>query len=154
ERKRVQRRSIRKPAILLMLLSLMMIGCNGGGSSADVKTETPAITVTVEPVATRTLKRTVTAVGTLNGFEETTLAPKVEGRILSIRTDIGDRVAPGTVLLELDPKDYDLAIGEATQALAAELAKLGLTELPVNEFDVNKVPAVLRANASLEDASR
>lgn len=151
ERRRIARRR-RSHVVTAMLLCLMLIGCGNSSGSAIADRETVA--VTVEPIATRSLKQTVSAVGTLNGFEEVTLAPKVDGRIVAIRADVGDRVTPGTVLLELDPRDYDLAVAEATQALAVELAKLGLEKLPSDSFDVSQVPVVQRAAASLEDASR
>ncbi len=156
ERRRIQRSTSRKLATgMVVAFACFALGCGGSTSASGDKTpEAAPIAITVEPLTTRTLQRTVTAVGTLNGFEETTLSPKVDGRVLTIRADIGDRVAPGAVLLELDPKDYELAIEEAKHALTAELAKIGLTALPTDEFDVEKVSSVRRAAATLEDATR
>lgn len=157
ERKRIANRAVQKRragAALAGIAFMFLSGCSGVGSPASADRAESAIAVTVEPVSVRPLVKTVSAVGTLNGYEETTLSPKVEGRIISIRADIGDRVGPGSVLLELDPNDYDLAIVEATQALAAELARLGLTALPPGAFDVSQVPSVKRSAASYDDAAR
>src|SRR5262245_13936885 len=59
------------------------------------KNEPRAIAVTVEPVTARSVRRTVTVVGSLYGREEVAVSPKVEGRIIKIRHDVGDRVRPG-----------------------------------------------------------
>ena len=57
------------------------------------------------PVQVRSLPRSVAAVGTLNGYEEASLAPKVSGRILALPVDVGDVVWPGQPVLEIDPID-------------------------------------------------
>ncbi len=132
---------------------ILMAGCSSQPTN-QAKVETPPIVVTVATVESRSLQRTVTAVGTLNGYEEVVLAPKVEGRVIVIRADVGDIVAPGATLLELESTDYELSVAEAKQALIAELAKLGLSELPGGNFDVEMVPAVKRASVALEDATR
>jgi multidrug efflux pump subunit AcrA (membrane-fusion protein) len=41
---------------------------------------------------------------------------EVEGRVQAMRFDVGDRVAAGKTLLELDSIDYQLAVDEAQQA--------------------------------------
>ena len=130
------------------------IGCAKKDAATATSADVPAVAVTVAPIQARAIRRSVDAVGTLNGFEEVTLAPKVEGRVLSIRADVGDIAVPGSVLLELDTTDYVLSVAEAKQAFAAELAKLDMTELPVGEPDLSRIPIVKRAAVSLEDAER
>ncbi len=138
---------------LAPVLLIAFVGCAPKPDAAP-KTDDAPIVVTVAPVASRSLDRTVSAVGTLNGYEEVVLAPKVDGRVVAIRADVGDVVAPGATLLELEATDYELSVVETKQALAAELAKLGLTELPASEFDVETVPSVKRAAVALEEAAR
>ncbi len=138
------------------LFVLGLIACVGCGPKKDSTgpTETPPVVVTVAPLKTQTVHRSVSVVGTLNGFEDVTLAPKVDGRVIAIRADVGDVVSPGATLMELETADYALSITEAKQALYAELAKLGLTALPAGELDVETVPAVRKAAVAVEDASR
>ena len=136
----------------------LIVGCGPMPETAPTASNEPAkpptVTVTVAPLMVRSVERTVVAVGTLSGSEEATLAPKVDGRVVAIHADVGDVVAPGAVLLDLDPTDYRLAVAEAKQGLVVELAKLGLTELPAEGFDVKGVPAVRRAVVAQEDAVR
>jgi len=134
---------------------LALAGCGPAPEAGPAAPgEQPAVAVTVAPLAVRAVQRSVAAVGTLNGYDDVTLAPKVDGRVVAVRAEVGDVAVPGAVLLELDPTDYRLAAAEAKEGLAAELAKLGLTELPAGEVDVEAVPAVRRAAVSVEDAAR
>jgi len=100
------------------------------------------------------VERHVAVVGTLNGYEQVTITPKVEGRVKVIHFDIGDRVTPGTVLLEIDDTDYQLALAEAERALQQELAKLGTQELPREEFNVESLPSVVRAGLLVRNAQQ
>jgi multidrug efflux pump subunit AcrA (membrane-fusion protein) len=105
-----------------------------------------------------TLPRTVAVVGTLDPYREVTLAPKVDGRVLRVRRDIGDAVYPGQVLLELDDHDYRLEVEVARRGLETELARLELAEVPGAATDLAKlveaVPTVVRARAQAEEAAR
>ena len=83
--------------------------------------------------------------GTLYGQEETVVSAKVPGRIIALYKDIGDPVAPGEPLVQLKQNDYQLAVNKAQLAMEEALAKLGLKELPPKDFDVTKVPTVIKA---------
>lgn len=137
----------------LVLPLALLVGCSPK-KDANTSTEALPVVVTVAPVKSQSIRRTVSAVGTLNGYEEVILAPKVDGRVIAIRADVGDVVAPGTTLLELESTDYELSIVEAKQALIAELAKLGLSEIPAGAFNVENVPSVKRSAVALEEAGR
>src|SRR5262245_37192391 len=113
------------------------------------RADEPAVAVTVEPVTPRTVRRSVTAVGSLYGWDEVAITPKVEGRVVRIFHDVGDVVKPGEPLLEIDPTDYRLAVTEARRALDLELARLGLKQFPDKALDVTRLPPVARA-ASLQ----
>ena len=105
------------------------------------------VVVTVEPVTLRPIRRTVSAVGSLWGWEEVPITPKVEGRVIRIHKFVGDVVKPGDVLLEIDPTDYQLAVTEAEKGLELELTKLNLTAPPGDDFDLTRLPSVVRAVA-------
>ena len=85
-----------------------------------------AIAVTVAPLTLRPIHRMVNCVGTLHAFEQVTVSAKVEGRVRKIAHDVGDRVKPGDLLLQIDPVDFNLSVRQAQSALDVELAKLGL----------------------------
>jgi len=108
------------------------------------------IAVTAEPVTIRKLKRTIDSVGTLYGFEEVVVSAKVEGRVLRIRHDVSDRIAPDELLVELDPTDHQLAVEQARSNLQVELAKLGLQQPSDVHFELEKVPTVQLAREKRE----
>lgn len=111
-----------------------------------------AVTVTVEPVTVRPVRRTVNGVGSLWGWEEVPITPKVEGRTIRVHKDVGDIVRPGDVLLEIDPTDFQLAVSEAERAVELELAKIGLKEIAISDPDLTRVPSVQRAEALIRQA--
>jgi RND family efflux transporter MFP subunit len=78
----------------------------------------------------------------------------VEGRVVSTAFDVGDRIPPGTTLLELDATDYQLAVDEAQRTLEQELSRLDLTAPPTGEFDIEQLPSVLSARLLKENADR
>lgn len=126
---------------------------SGAGSPGQGKrSEQQPVAVTVAPVTPRPIRRTVTMVGNLQGYEEITITPEVEGKVVDIHFDIGDVVKPGDTLLEIEDVKYHLAVAEAQRALEAELAKLGLAELPKGALDVDRVPTVVRAAAVEKNA--
>lgn len=118
---------------------------HGERETKAARGEPQAVAVTIAPVTLREVQRSVQIVGTFYGQEEVDVAAKVGGRVVKILHDIGDVVQPGDVLLEIDPTDYRLAAAEAERSMELELAKLGLRELPEDDFDVNTLPTVVRA---------
>jgi RND family efflux transporter MFP subunit len=106
-----------------------------------------AVMVTVDPATTRAIQRRVQVVGSLWGRDEVRITPKVEGRVMKIHHFVGDVVHPGDVLMEIDERNYQLAVNEAKRALELELTKLNLTALPSADFDIDKLPSVAKAVA-------
>lgn len=137
-------------------LPLVSAGCHKAAETETVKAPTAPdpIVVTVAPVETRKVQKRASVVGTLNGFEEFTMTPKVEGRVEKIHFDVGGRVKPGTTMLELDSVDYRLATEEAERALETELAKLGVEKMPAEPFEIEQLPGVVRARLMAENAKR
>jgi multidrug efflux pump subunit AcrA (membrane-fusion protein) len=142
----------------LGVVFLLIPACAPKSPTSAGKEEATPVPVTVAPVKSISLQRTVPVVGTLHAFEDVSLAPKVEGRVLHILKDVGDRVVPGEVLLRLDPTDYELAISQARPAFEGELRKLKLDELPETDAafipHLPRVDAVAQALANLELARK
>lgn len=128
-----------------------------GEAKPEGKSAGPAppaeVVVTVAPATTRAVERAIEVVGTLEGHEEVNVGAKVEGRIARLYHDVGDEVAPGQPLADMDDVDYRLASLEARRGLELELARLGLAELPTDgKFDLARVPMVVRAKNMEENA--
>jgi len=127
--------------------------------------ETAAVPVTVATIVPRSVKRKVQVVGTFCGYDEVTVMAEVSGRVAKVLHEVGDIVRPGDVLLEIDPTDYELAVEETRRALELEATRVGLP-IPSEkdfqpekilarlnrEFDLNKLPTVIRAKEQEENA--
>lgn len=142
-----------------LTLSLSLhIGCSPKSGPTSAKTDVQPVPVTVAPVKAVELRRTVSGVGTLFAYEDVMLAPKVDGRVLRVLKNEGDIAAPGEVLLEIDPTDAELAVGQARPAFEAELRKLRLDALPPTDAafagHLPKVDSVAQARANSELAEK
>lgn len=127
--------------------------CRKAASSAEKGAPAEVATlVSLAPVRLGPLDETIKIVGTLYGREEITISAKVEGQIVRMPADIGDRVPPGGMLCEIDPTNYQLAVNEAEMAVSESLSKLGLREIPAEAFKVEQVSTVERARYQVENA--
>lgn len=127
-------------------------GPGGPPGGAGGRAPLPPVEVSLAPVVRRSVDDTIGITGTLFGEEEATIAAKVGGRVVDVKADLEDPVPSGTPLLQIDVTDYRLAIDERRSMLIASLAKLGLTDLPGPEFDVESIPPVRRARAEAANA--
>ncbi|MBI1382152.1 MAG: efflux RND transporter periplasmic adaptor subunit [Planctomycetaceae bacterium] len=136
----------------------VLVGCapDDVALPATVSATVPAAPLEVEVAALERhqVPLTVQMTGTLYGVEEVALAAEVGGRLVAVEADLGDRVAPGTVLARIEPRDFELARDERAQALAQELSQFGLTELPPEDFDIEGLPSVVRARLERENAEQ
>ncbi|GIW89502.1 MAG: acriflavin resistance protein [Isosphaeraceae bacterium] len=152
-------------------------GVTGCGHHADPSHDVSgpkapeAVAVTVTPLERRPVEQTVNVEGNLKAWDEVTVSAKKGGRVLKIHHDMGDLVAPGAVLVELDPIDAQLARTQAEARYLAELSKLGITReqaervLATYGFSeeiyrgeeaskvIEQLPATQQAKATLEKAA-
>jgi multidrug efflux pump subunit AcrA (membrane-fusion protein) len=137
-----------KVVVSAMLLVVAAHVCGGCKERAEAKAERAAsapVPVTLAPARAGPVQRHVDVVGTLYGDEEATVSAKVPGRIVQVSKDVGDAVAPGETLAQIEKTDYDLAVAQKRMAVSAALAKLALSDMPPSDFDLTKVPTVERA---------
>ncbi|MDB5320973.1 MAG: family efflux transporter, subunit [Phycisphaerales bacterium] len=139
-------------AALAAVAATMLTACERKGQAQTLGRGATTVPVTLRAVKLLPVQRSVDVVGTLFGDEETVVSAKVPGRIIALYKDIGDTVAPGEPLVQLKPNDYQLNVAKAQLALEESLAKLGLKELPSKDFDVAKIPPVVKARLQTENA--
>lgn len=148
--------------ILMASAPALLAGCGPkAGKVAGSDGGPKPVMVTVADVEVRPVERAVDAVGTLKGWDEVTVGAKKVGRVARVRHDIGDRVAPGELLVEFETVDADLAIEQAEKQLLSQLAKVGvvLDKAPARvptekEIDVFKIPSVVQAQVVLDRAQQ
>jgi multidrug efflux pump subunit AcrA (membrane-fusion protein) len=147
-------------------LSSASHGDQPAGESEKAQPAQPsAVPVTLARIVPRKVQRSVQVVGTFSGYDEATIMAEVSGRVAKVLHEVGDVVRPGDVLLEIDPTDYELAVEEMRRGLELEAARIGIPAPPEAEFqaekilakirtdfDLNKLPTVLRAKEQEDNA--
>jgi len=141
--------------LILLLILALSGGCERKSSAAKVQTKDAreaALPVTVVPVRTQEVQRTVELVATLEANHQVTLSSEIDGQVASIAADFGDRVQQGQILAKIRETEFRFAVQQAEGSLKQTLATLGLEKVPPADFDVSKTSLVLKAKAELDDA--
>jgi membrane fusion protein (multidrug efflux system) len=104
-------------AVLVVALAAALAGagCERGSDAEGSPTgmRPDPVTITVAPVATRLVERTVSVVGTLMPNQQADVASEVEGQLTRIDADLGDRVAKDQVLAQVRSDVLEARLGEA-----------------------------------------
>jgi membrane fusion protein, multidrug efflux system len=134
--------------LVTTLGSLVWAAC----STANGKTEDrqpAALAVSVSPVAVteQPIARFIRVTGTLTAEEQADVAAETSGRVVSTPVERGTRVGQGTELIRLSAVETEASVKEA-EANAAQI-EARLAQPATAGFDVNKVPEVANARASL-----
>ena len=102
-------------ALALSLLPLSLaLGCGQGPSGPPQFPPAPVQVITSEA---RTLPRTVTAVGSLESPQMTTVSSEIDGRVESLALPEGQQVQAGAALARLDAKTVTAALAVAQARL-------------------------------------
>ena len=104
------------PLLLAALLALSA-GCNRNDTK---KKGPPATVVTTTKVAVQNLEITQESIGQVESDNAPTIAAEVAGKVAALHVEVGQRVARGQVLAELDPQDQHIS----RQAAAAEVNRI------------------------------
>ncbi|MBI2876484.1 MAG: efflux RND transporter periplasmic adaptor subunit [Candidatus Tectomicrobia bacterium] len=102
-------------------------GSRKGKPAASRSSASAAIPVTTAPVQVRSVRRTLDFVGTFYANNEVTVSSEIEGQVIRVAFDLGDRVAAGSLLAWLDARESDLKLRRALSELQRDLAQLGLS---------------------------
>ena len=102
--------------------------CDRTTSAAVTKDAAPQAIV-VANVESHELRRAIDVVGTLAADEEVTVSSEVEGRVLRIAADLGDRVTAGQALVVLDPEKLQYRLDQQRAALGRAMARYGVADL-------------------------
>jgi membrane fusion protein, multidrug efflux system len=137
-------------AAIGLLLSLAACSRDRGVQAAEGQ---KARAVRMEPAQVRDVRRQVDVVGTLAAMDEVVLSAEVAGRVARLVHDLGDRVAAGAPLIELDPEKLQYRAEGQRAALDQARARYGASgdgELP----PLDRVPSVVSTTAQMADAQQ
>ena len=104
---------------LVALLAIIAVG-----AVAAMKGRNKAVDVKIDKVARRDLVASVTASGQVASHTKVNVASDVSGRITRLAIKEGDFVKKGQFLLEIDPSQYQAAVGRSQAAVASSRAQV------------------------------
>jgi RND family efflux transporter MFP subunit len=145
-----------RPNLYAALVALALAGCNKGQTPQAATTKPsgpPAVTVSIGHARSAELQRSIRITGSLAGLETAAISNRVTGLVSKIYVDRGDRVKPNEKLLEIEPERFALAEKEAVASLQQTLARLGLKEVPGEDFDVGQTAPVKKAQSEFDNAN-
>ena len=140
---------------LAVLLLPQLTGCStvpqaeAEAQSESAKSQAEGVTpVDVAIASTGTLEEETEYVGTTKPVGEVSLRAQVEGRLLSLNVDVGDRVARGQILGQLDDTLLAATVIQGKAELAALSSELARTQVQVNNAQIQ----LERARVELQQA--
>ncbi len=153
----------RSPDLLVLATVLTAVLALAGCGEKAAPQSAPEVIVAT--VIEKEVPITTEWVGTLKGYVNAEIRPKVSGYILAQPYREGTLVHEGDLLFQIDPKQFQAALDQAQGGLAQARAVLGKTEIDVKRYRPlvpvgavsrqeldNAVQANLAARAQLESA--
>jgi multidrug efflux pump subunit AcrA (membrane-fusion protein) len=115
-----------RPAALLLLLAIVAIlgGCQKSAADNPPGAGAPAIPVQTQIAASVKIPDTSEYLSLLKSRHSAVINPQVEGQIIKIFVKSGDRVTPGTALLQIDPLKQQATVSSQEATRAAQEANL------------------------------
>jgi len=136
---------------MLCTMAVLISGCADSSAEQDGGAQEAAKTVKTDAVRQESVRRTLEVVGTLAAEDQVTVSSEVDGVVRRVLADLGDRVAAGQPLVELDREKLQYSLDQQRAAHARSLTKYGAADaehLP----RIEDTPDVRRASAELAQA--
>ena len=134
-------------------LALSTAGCSKSQTAQASNRDGTPKPVAAAVVQKDAVRRTVDVVGTLAAVDQVIISSEADGTVRGILADLGDRVAAGQVLIQLDNEKQQYSYEQQQAALARTLAQYGAPD-PQHLPDIEQTPDVQKANADLVQATR
>lgn len=144
----------KKRLLVNIIISLLLVGVGVAGLQllskmrkppTEVTTTERALRVEVQTVAFKDIEVPISGFGEVRALNSVILAAEVAGRVVAVhpRLEVGETVAQGELLFEIDSRNYASARAEATAAVGqwqATIARLKMQE----SLDRNRLQTLKR----------
>ncbi len=109
---------------MLMIGAISLTACSSDDTTSDKKTSKRSTLVTVAAIENQAIEVRETAVGSLEGLVNPTLAAEMAARVMQMHVDTGQQVTKGQLIATLDATDYVMLRNEARAEVARLQAQL------------------------------
>ncbi len=150
KRKRPQSKTGRRLGLLLLLVGAAVLGWwlynrQPAPRSGRVNPYANAMPVVAAPVVTGDIDITLNALGTVTSLATVNIMSQISGYLMNVNYQEGQVVNKGDLLVEIDPRPYELALKNAEGALERDQAMLQSAELDLKRYqDLAKTNAIPR----------
>jgi multidrug efflux system membrane fusion protein len=121
----VKKRSRWRPAAVLAILVLLIaVVTYHILHRAPPRAGSPAEVVTVAPVTLGDLPETLTEIGTVTPISTVIVLPQLSGYLMQVAYKEGQDVDKGQLLVQIDPRQYEISKQQAEAQLAKDTASL------------------------------
>lgn len=104
----------------VLAFCLVGVGCGKGGSGTDA----PGMPVKMEVIHLVPVEDATEYVASLKSRDSAVIMPQVEGQVTQILVHSGERVSPGTPLMQIDPAKQQATLKTQEETRAAKVASL------------------------------
>ena len=110
---------------IALLLCGALAGCSRGGQkNARASGPPPAVPVGVATVKQRDFPVYLTGLGSVQAFNTVSLKTRIDGQITQVNFQEGQEVRQGQLLIQIDPRPYQVALDQAKANLQRDEAQL------------------------------
>ncbi len=145
-------------SILIPGILLLTAGCGllppGDAQTESSSPQEKSVSVDMAVARQGSLEKDTEYVGTTFPVREVSLRSRIEGQILDITADVGDRVEQGQVLARIDDSISASAVTEAEAEVAALQSEVASLEADVNDARAQVEQAQLELKQAQSDAAR
>jgi multidrug efflux system membrane fusion protein len=110
---------------------------NAATAGQAIKMEAAAnrpVPVTVSPVELKTMPIYLTELGSATAYNTVIIKSRVDGQLLSVNVQEGQKVRKGQVLATIDPRPYQAAVAQAQGQLAKDQAAANNANLEASRY--------------------
>lgn len=147
---------LKKPITLLLIVglavALVVYKVKSGAPIEHSRTGLPAVSVQVLDLQTLPFRPRATAYGHVEPTVFLNAKSEVSGKVIYVHPDLkkGGVVAPGTVVLRIEPTTFELTLNQSQSAL--EASQSSLVQLDVEEQSTRRQLSIAKENLKVGEA--
>jgi len=120
--------------LVALFLAALALACSGNSVKGAQAQADTAVPVKIQVAQSVPISDTTEYVATLKSRDSAIIMPQVEGQITDIYVHSGDRVSPGTVLMQIDPTKQQATVNSQEHSRAAQEANLDYAQQQYNRI--------------------
>ena len=110
--------------LVVAIVGIYYVAGRSSDSAAPAMMAHPVVPVAAVPAKAGDLKEYITALGTVTPFNTVTIKSRVDGELVQVNFREGQIVHQGDLLVQIDPRPYQVQLEQAQGALARDKANL------------------------------